>query len=615
MKTVILAACMMLSLTIAYSRAQTLYPDTLWVPVIYYDYHADGKSDFERCLDPGAGGMVGMVQNGLDANRKPIPTPLACPLNPGNFPCACHLAEWFRVSGQAGSDTTLIFRCDSTTNPTKRCWYWATNNTVPYPGNLVPFPGASGRPGEFVGPNYNADCSTANVIIYDSLPFRLVPGSDGVYDYTNNAFFRLDGRGFGNEPAGQNHNFGFTMEMHTIFKYKKGLTFNFSGDDDIWAFVNGQLVMDLGGLHQALQGSFNLDNLAGLVEGQNYDLDFFNAERHTNASHIRITTNIVAAEPIIDSTVLTMEVDFFPDSSSILAGDSIVCWVVAVGRDSLGHPFRDSTMLAKNITWDLKKSRVSQSFMRLPTGPANPSSTNTFKGITGYEWDTIVVSYTNPKTGKTLQAQKRVFVKIITPQRLVIQSDTIIRLNDPAFASRTGTMILSGTGGTDSAYAVLRDIFGNWIGSDAQAVWSSGDTSIVKVRAGSTRGEAIIERVSLRDTVTWVYAVQGPLKDSIQVLLKGNFVPISELPKKLELTAVSCGTSSKTLRYALPSPCFVSVKYYDVRGRFVASFINSYQNSGYYSLPLPTATWAKGTYVQVFKAGSFIERDRIAVLH
>ena len=36
------------------------------------------------------------------------------------------------------------------------------------------------------------------------------------------------------------------MEIHQNFIYRKGLKFNFSGDDDVWAFVNDSLRMDLG---------------------------------------------------------------------------------------------------------------------------------------------------------------------------------------------------------------------------------------------------------------------------------------------------------------------------------------------------------------------------------
>jgi fibro-slime domain-containing protein len=105
----------------------------------------------------------------------------------------------------------------------------------------------------------------------------------------NSAFFPLDGAGFGNE--GQNHNFSFTTEFHTSFKYQGGETFMFVGDDDVWVFINNQLVIDLGGRHGQLTGSVSVDTL-GLTVGQNYDLAVFQAERHTTQSNFRIDTSL-----------------------------------------------------------------------------------------------------------------------------------------------------------------------------------------------------------------------------------------------------------------------------------------------------------------------------------
>ncbi|HML72911.1 MAG TPA: fibro-slime domain-containing protein [Anaerohalosphaeraceae bacterium] len=118
---------------------------------------------------------------------------------------------------------------------------------------------------------------------------ELTETSPGIYSYQNSTFFPIDGQLLGNE--GRSHNYHFTLELHNSFTYKGGETFNFRGDDDLWVFINDQLVIDLGGIHSALDGSVNLDSL-GLTVGDTYTFDLFFAERHTTESNFKMQTSI-----------------------------------------------------------------------------------------------------------------------------------------------------------------------------------------------------------------------------------------------------------------------------------------------------------------------------------
>lgn len=278
-------------------------PDTITVPATFWDQRQDDCDDQNRqfewviCGYWTKGALQGIVKNTLGSDGLPIPT--------------------FTNSTDAWNTNRDVF----TANVTGHDPVQSSDNFYRW---FHEVPGLSQR------------------IDGREVTFTRV-GNSNTYSYGRDGIFPLDDVNFSNSDeatAKNGHNYHFTSHLRIPVKISADGTeeFYFSGDDDVWVFLNNQLVLDIGGLHEKLEGHFviNADGTlttyvqnvndtsgravlgepsndyngyvnplneyimktyqdvtktidVGLHEGDIVNLDFFYAERSTTESNTNIT--------------------------------------------------------------------------------------------------------------------------------------------------------------------------------------------------------------------------------------------------------------------------------------------------------------------------------------
>ncbi|HAJ80448.1 MAG TPA: hypothetical protein DCO75_11835, partial [Fibrobacteres bacterium] len=219
--------------------------------------------------------------------------------------------------------------------------------------------------------------------------------------------------------------------------------------------------------------------------------------------------------PVILQKINVDSISITAGSDTIKAGDTTKL-TATLYREGVAV----TSSIKDSVRWQLDSSTIKAGDWI----SGNKGQSVLISGTVAYRQITVIASYKDASSGKTITDTVSVYVKPNSAYRIYIvgANDTVRTTRNQNNPTLLDYITLDSATNYDTVYAVTYDKYGNWTGQATNAVWSSLNTSVVKAWAVTGRNFAgVIMRNTKDPDTAYITASQSTLvPDSLLVILR-----------------------------------------------------------------------------------------------